>query len=90
MEADFEIINTSKFPIKDVEIRCTHSGKSGTVIDSNERVVYESWKPGETKSVKGFNMGFIHDQAVKSGAAIKAFTAVLPGKELKVPKPLFE
>src|SRR6266481_4898064 len=41
MEADFTIKNNSNYNIKDLEIRCRHSAKSGTEIDSNTRTIYD-------------------------------------------------
>ena len=29
------------FAVKDIEIRCDHSGKSGTLIDHNSRTIYD-------------------------------------------------
>jgi hypothetical protein len=71
MEADFTIKNTTGNIVKDVEIKCVHTAPSGTVIDSNERTIYERWEPGETRTIIKFNMGFIHDQAKSSTVVIK-------------------
>lgn len=73
MEADFKIKNDSKYLVKDIEITCTHSAKSGTVIDSNKRVIYDSVEAGKTKTIKKFNMGFINSQANQSSCEITDF-----------------
>jgi hypothetical protein len=67
------IENTNPFPVKDVVVECTHSANSGTVIDSNRRTVYETVKAKGTKTLTGFNMGFIHSQAARSGCFVMGF-----------------
>jgi hypothetical protein len=66
MEANFTIENQSKYDIKDLEIKCTHFAKSGTVIDSNTRTIYDIVKAKSKKKFDKFNMGFIHSQANSS------------------------
>lgn len=73
MMADFKIKNDSKYLVKDIEITCTHTAKSGTVIDSNKRVIYDSVEAGATKKIKDFNMGFINSQANQSSCEITDF-----------------
>lgn len=63
MMADFVIHNGGSQPVKDVEITCTSYGKSGTKIDTNRKVIYETVPAGKRKRVKEFNMGFQHSQA---------------------------
>lgn len=70
MLVDFKIKNNSKYDIKDITVECEHYSNSKTKIDSNSRVIYEIVKAGETKTVKQFNMGFIHSQAASSGCGI--------------------
>ncbi len=63
MEANFTIENSSKYDIKDIEIKCTLHAKSGTVLGSNNRIVYEIVKSHGKKKITGFNMGFINPQS---------------------------
>jgi len=70
MVANFAITNRNSFAVHDLEITCKHYAPSGTLIDSNTRVIYEMVEPGHTKHMKGFNMGFIHSQAVRSACEI--------------------
>jgi hypothetical protein len=70
MEANFTITNNSEHQIKDIEITCTHYAKSGTRIDSNERTIYDTVAVKSKKTIKNFNMGFIHSQAEKTGCVI--------------------
>lgn len=76
MEATFKIRNNGTEDFKDIEIECVHTAASGTQIDSNNRVIYEVVKAGETREFKDFNMGFIHSQAKKSSARIRNATPV--------------
>jgi hypothetical protein len=70
MIADFTIQNPSTYPIKDIEITCSHFGKSGTEIDSNTRTIYDVVPAKGKKTIKNFNMGFIHTQAASSSCKI--------------------
>ena len=70
MIANFTIENPSKYPVKDIEITCTHFAKSGTKIDSNTRVIYDVIPPDGKKVFKNFNMGFIHSQAEGSSCKV--------------------
>ena len=70
MTATFTIRNQGKRRIKDLTIHCEHSGPSGTIMDSNERVIYETIPAGKTKIVRNFNMGFIASQAVRTNCRV--------------------
>jgi hypothetical protein len=67
------ITNSSPYPIKDFVIVCFDSGNSGTTIDKNKRMVYETIAPGDTLKLRGFNMGFIHNQATQAECSITDF-----------------
>lgn len=62
MLADFSIENRNDFDVKDIEITCTHSAKSGTVIGKSSKTIYEIFPARNFSSVNRFNMGFIHSQ----------------------------
>jgi hypothetical protein len=70
MEVDFTIENMLPVNVKDIEIKCTHSAPSGTVIDSNTRTIYEVIGAGKTRVFRNFNMGFIHAQAYRSSCQV--------------------
>lgn len=70
MVADFSITNHNAEAVKDIEITCTHFGKSGTEIDKNVRTIFEIVAPGKTVRVRHFNMGFIHSQAASSSCEV--------------------
>ncbi|MGD0217506.1 MAG: hypothetical protein ABSC45_08370 [Desulfobaccales bacterium] len=70
MLADFTIKNNNDFDIKDIAIKCTDYAKSGTIIDYNDRIIYDVIKAGQTRTFRNFNMGLVHNQAEKSFAKI--------------------
>jgi hypothetical protein len=70
MKADFTVTNSNTFPIKDIQITCIHSAKSGTVIDKNERTIYDIVPAKGKRTFKDFDMGFIHSQAASSSCQI--------------------
>jgi hypothetical protein len=76
MVADFSIKNTSDYDLKDISIRCRHSAPSGTVIDSNERTIYEIIKAKTIKPIRHFSMGFVHSQAARSGCEVVGATLI--------------
>ena len=76
MEATFTIKNTLPFDVKDLEIKCVHSAPSGTVIDSNTRPIYQLFKAGQSRTIRDFNMGFINNQANRSGCGVIGVTRV--------------
>lgn len=84
MVADFTFNNKNAFDIKDVEVRCEHSAESGTMIDANDRTIYQLFRGYSARTVTGFNMGFIHSQARRTSCNIVNF-AIVPGTER--PKP---
>jgi hypothetical protein len=73
MIADILIDNQSNYDIKDIKIKCTHMAKSGSIIDSNTRTIYDIVKAKSKKKFTKFNMGFIHSQAERSAIEIVDF-----------------
>lgn len=78
MLADFTVKNPTQYSFKDFEVKCTHTGPSGTVIDSNTRTIYEIVRAGSTKHINEQDMGFIHSQATKSYCEITDLVALNP------------
>ena len=76
MTADFTVTNNSLYDVKDIEIKCEHFSKSGTNIDSNSRSIYEDFPAGKSRSFPEFNMGFMLDQAYKTGCIVKNFKVI--------------
>jgi hypothetical protein len=77
MMADITITNPTPHSVKDVEIRCSTFGASGTKLGDLKQTIYELVKPKSTKKVKRVNMGFIHSQTDKVGCVISDLV-VLP------------
>lgn len=75
MMGTFVIKNNNAFAVKDITIKCTHSGKSGTEIDSNSRTIYETINAKKKRTIRDFNMGFINTQAASTRCQI---TGVVP------------
>jgi hypothetical protein len=76
MIASFRLKNTSAKDLKDFVIHCRHAAHSGTEIDYNDKTIYEIVKAGSAKTVRSFDMGFIHPQAATSGCEIRAAALV--------------
>ncbi len=64
------------FAVKDIRIKCTHTTKSGTVIDSNTRTVYDVIEAKSKKTIRDFNMGFIHSQVDRSNCEVERVVVV--------------
>jgi zinc ribbon protein len=64
------IENKGKRTVKDIEITCTLAAKSGTIIDRNRQTIFETLPAGGRKTIRNFNMGFIHPQAAQSSCEI--------------------
>jgi hypothetical protein len=76
MKLSFTATNSSTVAVKDLQIECKHSGKSGTTMDSNKRPVYEVVPAGGKLQKKDFNMGFINSQATNTSCEISDFALV--------------
>jgi hypothetical protein len=73
MIATFTFRNKNDFAVKDVEVTCRHYANSGTLIDRNVRTIFEVVTAKKSKTVRDFNMGFIHNQANKSSCEVTDF-----------------
>jgi zinc-ribbon domain len=76
MLAKFVLRNNNDFAVKDIRIKCTHTAKSGTVIDSNTRTVYDLVEAKSKKTIRDFNMGFIHNQVDRSSCEVDKVVVV--------------
>jgi hypothetical protein len=70
MMATFYLSNKNAFDVKDFEITCRHTAPSGTAIDSNVRTIYEVVKANSKRTIRDFNMGFIHSQVARSNCFV--------------------
>ena len=76
MLADFVVKNNSAYSFKDFEIKCKHYAKSGTLIDSNDRTVYDIVSAHSVKKLPEFNMGLIRSQVATSSCEITDLTVI--------------
>jgi phage-related protein len=74
MLVNITLVNNGTRDVKDIELTCEHYSNSGTKIDSNTRTIYEIIPAGKTKTIKDFNMGFIHSQARKTNCKLTDLT----------------
>lgn len=74
-QASFVFKNTNDFKVKDLKVRCDHSGPSGTKIDSNTRTIYRVISARGELRVPNFDMGFIHSQASNTNCWVIAFSS---------------
>lgn len=74
--ADFTIENNSKHGLRDFEVQCSGYAPSGTRIDGNKQVIYETIEPGKSKSFKKVNMGFLHGQVQTLGCTVSKIVLV--------------
>ncbi len=70
MLANFTFRNNSPYDVKDLDIECEHSAPSGTVIDKNERTIYQIVKAHSTRTIRDINMGLIDTQAAASSCEV--------------------
>jgi hypothetical protein len=73
MEISGKITNRGPSDVKDVAIECISKGSSGTAIDKNKRVLYESVPAGKSHKFGKLNMGFLHTQAASTECSLIAF-----------------
>jgi hypothetical protein len=74
MLASFAIKNESPIPIKDILLRCTLYGKSGTSLGTKDHTIYDIVYPNKRISLKEVNLGVINQQS--ANASCRIVTAV--------------
>jgi hypothetical protein len=74
---NFNIKNTSPYPMKDIKLRFVYIGESGTELSENIETVYKIVKPKSTLKVRDFNAGFKHSQATSCRIEIMRVTPML-------------
>jgi hypothetical protein len=73
MVATFMVNNKNPVSVRDVEISCGLSARSGTIINLTKRTIYESIDRKSYLSVREMNMGFIDSQATRSKCIVTDF-----------------
>jgi len=72
----FTFGNKGATDVKNIRVTCTHYGAGGAVINANTRTIYETVKAKSSKTIRGFNMGPVHSQAVRSSCAIADYVTL--------------
>jgi len=62
LELDISLKNRNPYPVKDIKIKCTHRGKSNTVVDTTSTTIYDVIPAKGTLRLNDHNMGFMHSQ----------------------------
>lgn len=71
---DVTLRNDSLSNLKDFQITCQSKGNSGTVMDSNTRVLYEVVDARTSRTFSKVNMGFLHSQAASTDCSVDRAT----------------
>jgi hypothetical protein len=74
MMARFIIHNDNPMPLKDIEVTCSSSGPSGSIIDTNSRTVFEVVGQKSFLQIDEMNMGFIRSEAIDSKCHVTGFS----------------
>lgn len=67
---DITLRNDALSNLKDFQITCESKGHSGTVIDSNTRMLYEVVDARSTRTFRKVNMGLLHSQAASTHCTV--------------------
>ncbi len=66
----FVLRNKHPREVKDITIKCTLFGSSGTQIDSVTKTIYQRVPPNKTKRISELNMGFMHNQGSRASCSV--------------------
>jgi len=76
---DVTIKNKSKVAAyKDIRYRTSYSAPSGTVVSSGAGAILQILEPGQTRTFKAVNDGFVNTQARRAGFTIVDATKIPP------------
>lgn len=76
MQIDAALVNVGAYDVKDLELVCSHVTNSDTKVGESKKVIYEILRSRKSLVINKFNMGFIHQQAVKSDCYISGVVMV--------------
>jgi hypothetical protein len=74
MMATFVLHNDNPMPVKDIEVTCSSSGPSGSIIDTNSRTVFDVVRQNSFLQVDKINMGFVRSEAVETRCQVTGFS----------------
>ena len=75
--------NTGKVPAKDLRLTFHFHGESGTTVEDKNYTATIILAPGEVRTLKGINLGFITQQAHECSTRVLSFYE--PGKDTVIP-----
>lgn len=64
------ISNMNPFAVKDITIRCTFDGKSGTQLTERLQTIYDTIPANNSKRFAKVNVGFIDSQSARAGCSL--------------------
>src|SRR5260221_4725764 len=68
--ATVTIDNGNDFPVKDIDVRCEFSRKSGTQLSTSQRTIFDTIPAQAKRTFKDVNMGFINSQSAKASCRV--------------------
>jgi hypothetical protein len=69
--ATVAINNANDFPVKDIDVRCEFSGKSGTQLSTSQKTISTLFPPRRNERSKTSTMGLIHFQSAKANCRVE-------------------
>jgi hypothetical protein len=69
--ATVTIDNGNDFPVKDIDVHCEFTGKSGTQLSSSQRTIFDTIPAKTKRTFKDLNMGFIHAQSARANCRVE-------------------
>jgi len=73
MTASFVVHNDNRVSLRDIEVTCSSTGPSGSIIDTNARTVFEVVRDRSYLQVDKMNMGFIRAEATETKCRVTGF-----------------
>lgn len=70
---DFTLKNSSAQTVKDIVISCQHIGKSGTVVGTNIKTIFDRLDANRSKTFHDVNVGILPDQTDKTSCSVVGF-----------------
>jgi hypothetical protein len=65
------IENGNDFAVKDIGIRCTFDGKSGTQLSAASHTIFDTIKAKSRQTFREVNIGFINSQSARAGCSVE-------------------
>jgi hypothetical protein len=69
--ATVTVNNGNDFSVKEIEVRCEFSRKSGTELSRSQRTIFDTIPAKAVRMFKDVNMGFIRSQSAKASCPVE-------------------